>query len=36
MKSRICHAEAFEACEHGSQPSTDKLKKLFPFFWRED
>lgn len=25
-------AEAFEICEYGRQPSTDEIKKLFPFF----
>lgn len=30
--ARIQHAEAFEVCEYGSQPSEEQLKKLFPFF----
>lgn len=29
---RVKHAEAFEVCEYGSQPSAERLKKLFPFF----
>ena len=28
----IQHAEAFELCEYGRQPTPDDLKKLFPFF----
>jgi N-acetylglucosamine malate deacetylase 1 len=28
----IKHAEAFEICEYGKQPSKAELKKLFPFF----
>lgn len=28
----IKHAEAFELCEYGRQPSTDELRRLFPFF----
>ncbi|MDP6082294.1 MAG: PIG-L family deacetylase [Verrucomicrobiota bacterium] len=28
----IQHAEAFELCEYGRQPSPAELKKLFPFF----
>jgi LmbE family N-acetylglucosaminyl deacetylase len=28
----IRHAEAFELCEYGRQPSAEELKKLFPFF----
>ena len=28
----VKHAEAFELCEYGRQPSTDELKQLFPFF----
>lgn len=28
----IRHAEAFEVCEYGRQPSQDELRKLFPFF----
>ncbi len=30
--AQIKHAEAFEICEYGRQPSKDELKKLFPFF----
>jgi hypothetical protein len=29
---KVRYAEAFEVCEYGSQPSSDELKKLFPFF----
>ena len=29
---KVQHAEAFELCEYGRQPSMDELKKLFPFF----
>jgi LmbE family N-acetylglucosaminyl deacetylase len=28
----IKYAEAFELCEYGSQPTTEELGKLFPFF----
>lgn len=28
----VKYAEAFELCEYGRRPSTDELKKLFPFF----
>ena len=30
--AKVKHAEAFEICEYGSQPSNAQLKKLFPFF----
>lgn len=30
--TQIKHAEAFEICEYGRQPSQADLKKLFPFF----
>jgi LmbE family N-acetylglucosaminyl deacetylase len=29
---KVQHAEAFELCEYGRQPSAVELKKLFPFF----
>jgi len=29
---QVHHAEAFEICEYGRQPSQDELKRLFPFF----
>ena len=29
---KVGYAEAFEVCEYGRQPSTEELKKLFPFF----
>jgi LmbE family N-acetylglucosaminyl deacetylase len=29
---KIRHAEAFEVCEYGSQPSETELRRLFPFF----
>lgn len=29
---QVKHAEAFEVCEYGTQPSPEQLKKLFPFF----
>ena len=28
----VKYAEVFELCEYGSRPSTEELKKLFPFF----
>lgn len=28
----VKHAEAFEVCEYGRQPSPEELKRLFPFF----
>ena len=30
----VKHAEAFELCEYGRQPSLEELKRLFPFFSR--
>lgn len=30
--SKVQHAEAFELCEYGSQPSAKEMRKLFPFF----
>lgn len=30
--ARIKHAEGFEICEYGAQPSKQDLKRLFPFF----
>jgi len=33
---KIGHAEAFEICEYGRQPSVAELKQLFPFFGRQD
>ena len=33
---KVRHAEAFEVCEYGSQPSLDTLKKLFPFFGKDN
>jgi LmbE family N-acetylglucosaminyl deacetylase len=29
---KIRYAEAFEICEYGSRPSTEQLRRLFPFF----
>jgi N-acetylglucosamine malate deacetylase 1 len=29
---KVKHAEAFEVCEYGSQPTKEELKQLFPFF----
>jgi LmbE family N-acetylglucosaminyl deacetylase len=29
---KVQHAEAFEICEYGRQPSQQELKRLFPFF----
>ena len=31
---QIQYAEAFEICEYGRRPSTEELKRLFPFFSR--
>ena len=31
---KVRHAEAFEVCEYGQQPSKAELKRLFPFFER--
>jgi len=28
----IKYAEAFEICEYGTQPLSDRLRQLFPFF----
>lgn len=28
----VKHAETFELCEYGSRPSSDELRRLFPFF----
>ena len=28
----VKYAEAFEICEYGTRPNTDRLKELFPFF----
>jgi hypothetical protein len=28
--TQIVHAEAFEICEYGSQPSEETLRKIFP------
>lgn len=30
--SKVQHAEAFELCEYGRQPSPEELKAMFPFF----
>ncbi len=30
--TRVRQAEAFQVSEYGAQPSTDELKRLFPFF----
>jgi hypothetical protein len=30
--SQVEHAEAFEVCEYGHQPTRAELAKLFPFF----
>ena len=29
---QVKYAEAFEICEYGRRPSTEELKRLFPFF----
>lgn len=31
----VKHAEAFEVCEYGTQPSKEELKRLFPFFGKQ-
>ncbi len=33
---QVKYAEAFEICEYGRQPSTEEIKKLFPFFAATD
>ena len=30
----IRHAEAFEVCEYGRQPTKDEIRRLFPFLPR--
>jgi LmbE family N-acetylglucosaminyl deacetylase len=30
--AKVQHAEAFEICEYGRQPTKEELRKLFPFF----
>lgn len=30
--SKVQHAEAFEICEYGTQPSPAEIRRLFPFF----
>lgn len=30
--AKFKHAEAFEICEYGSQPTKEELRRLFPFF----
>lgn len=30
--AKIKHAEAFELCEYGRQPTAEEIKRLFPFF----
>jgi LmbE family N-acetylglucosaminyl deacetylase len=30
--NRVKHAEAFEVCEYGRQPTKDEIRRLFPFF----
>lgn len=30
--ARVAHAEAFEVCEYGRQPTPAELRRLFPFF----
>ncbi len=32
--AQVRHAEAFEVCEYGRQPSDDDLRKLFPMLGR--
>lgn len=32
----VKHAEAFQVCEYGHQPSKTELKRLFPFFDKND
>jgi LmbE family N-acetylglucosaminyl deacetylase len=29
---QVKHAEAFEICEYGRQPTSDEIRRLFPFF----
>ena len=30
--TKVMHAEVFEVCEYGHQPTREEIKKLFPFF----
>jgi hypothetical protein len=30
--AKIRYAEIFEICEYGNQPSTEEIRRLFPFF----
>jgi LmbE family N-acetylglucosaminyl deacetylase len=32
---KVRYAEAFEVCEYGRQPSAEEVRKLFPFFTKE-
>jgi LmbE family N-acetylglucosaminyl deacetylase len=36
MAERIQYAEAFEICEYGRQPSESEIRRLFPFFDKEN
>jgi len=33
---KVKYAEAFEICEYGRQPSSDEIRKLFPFFGTDE
>jgi LmbE family N-acetylglucosaminyl deacetylase len=34
--SQVQHAEAFEICEYGAQPSDEEVKRLFPMLTKQD
>ena len=33
---QVRYAEAFEICEYGSRPTAEQLRRLFPFFPKEE
>jgi LmbE family N-acetylglucosaminyl deacetylase len=34
--AKVKHAEAFEICEYGRMPNRDEIRKLFPFFPKQE